>query len=108
MPGQAGTRGAAADQFIDNRRMKVVHGVGLHRRGVLPTEPERAETVFHFSGGEPDFFPQSVRAEIAVAHDTLGIAPATAARFGAAADDESRRRARSSALAPARQRECLR
>src|ERR1700682_4166735 len=71
--------------------MKVPNGVGLHRRGILPAEPERAETVFHFSDREPDFLPHAVRAEVAIAHDTLGVAAAAAARFGAAGDDEGRR-----------------
>src|SRR5450631_1541972 len=68
--------------------MKVPNGVGLHRRGILPAESERAETVFHFCDREPDFLLHAVRAEVAIAHDTLGIAAAAAARFGAAGDQE--------------------
>src|ERR1700730_14149571 len=105
MPGQAGWRGAAADQFIRHGWMEVMHGVGLHRRGVFPAESERAETAFHRSNGEPNFFSQAFRAKVAVTHDTLGIASAPLTRFGAAGDDECRRRA--CPLARAGEGECI-
>src|SRR5260370_13992502 len=88
MPGQARTGGAAPDQFVRHHRMEVMHGIGLHRRGVFPAEPERAETAFHFADRKPNLFLESFGAEVAVAHDTLGIAAAAAAQFGAAGDDE--------------------
>src|SRR5712671_3643764 len=83
--------------------MKVMDGVGLHGRGVLPAETKRSEAAFHCRDREADLFPQSVRTEVLVAHDTLGIAAAAAARFGAAGDHEGRRRA----LARAGERECI-
>src|SRR6267378_8702320 len=108
MPGQAGTRGAAADQFIRHDRMEIMHRIGLHGRRVLPIKSEGAETAPHFADGEPDFLFQSVRTEVAVAHDTLGITAAAAAQFGAAGDYECRRRARTwGPFARARERECV-
>ena len=88
MPGQARTRGPAAHQFAGHDRVEVMHGIGLHRGGVLPAEPECTKAAFHRSDREPDFFLQAVRAEVAVAHDALGIAPAAFPQFGAAGDDE--------------------
>src|ERR1700704_6066487 len=85
--------------------MEVVHGVGLHSRGVLPAETERAEALLHRSNGEPDFFSHAVRSKVAVAHDTLRIAAAAVAQFGAAGDHEGRRPACS--LSRARERECI-
>ena len=105
MPGQAGARGAAANQFIDDDRMKVMDGVGLHRCGVFPAKPERRKAAFHFADGKANLFLQPIRAEIAVAHDPLGITPAPAARLGAAGDDEARRRFCSLPLARAREGE---
>src|SRR5260370_13927120 len=101
MPGQARTGGAAADQLVGHDWMEVMHGIGLHRRDVFPTKPERAETAFHFVHPEPDIFLDPFRAEVAVAHDTLGIAAAAATQFGAAGDHECRR----CALARAREGE---
>jgi hypothetical protein len=65
--------------------MEVVHGVSLHGRGVVPSEAELAEAALHFADGEANLFAQSVRAEIAVAYNPLGIAAAAATKDGAAA-----------------------
>ena len=88
MPGQAGARGAAADQFFREDRMEVVHGVGLHRGRILPAEAEFADAAFHGADLVTDLVLQPVGAEVAVAHSTLGIGCPAFERFTAAGDHE--------------------
>jgi len=65
MPGQAGTRGATADQLIDHDGMKVMYSVSLYRRRVLPAEGERSQAAFHFPDRKSNLLLQTSRAEIA-------------------------------------------
>src|SRR5215217_275714 len=73
--------------------MKVMDGVGLNSRGILPGKTERGQATFHFGRGEPNLLPDSFRAHVAVTHGSLGIAPLAAARLGATSDDECGARA---------------
>jgi len=69
--------------------MEVVHGVGLH--GVVSFHPKpNSPRRLCISPTVKRTFSQSVRAEIAVAHNPLGIAAAAVAQFGAAGDHEGR------------------
>src|SRR6202790_1277467 len=94
MPGQAGTSAAAAGQFICRPGVDIMHGVGLHRLGILPAIPEGAEAAFHRSDRGLHLFPHTIRAEIAGTHGPLRIIPAALPPFSAAGDDEARRLAR--------------
>src|SRR3954465_1700593 len=73
--------------------MKVMDGVGLNRRGILPGKPERGQATFYFGRGEPNLLLDPFRAHVAITHGALGIAPLAAARLGAASDDECGARA---------------
>ena len=92
--------GAAANQLVGKRMVEIMHGIGLHPSGVLPAVSEGGHPIHLRGRREAYLLAKAFRAEVAVAHGTLGIAPAPFARFGPAGDDEGRRRR----LARARER----
>ena len=92
MPGQARTRGAAANHRFGKDGMEIMHGVGLRRRRILPAETERAHALFHHADDVANLLRNALGAEVAVAHRALRVARVAFLRLAAARDHKARRR----------------
>ncbi|HEX3944678.1 MAG TPA: hypothetical protein VHW69_11375 [Rhizomicrobium sp.] len=91
MPGQAGMRRAALDDFIGKKWIEVVHGVDLRGGGIAPGEAERRHAPLHLAEHVTRLLAQPIRAGVAEPDDALVVGSVALLRLAAAGDDETGR-----------------
>src|SRR6266699_4808418 len=92
MPSQAGPRRPASHDLLGQERVKVMNGIDLGCRGVMPAKAERGQPPLHLAEHEARFLAQALRADVAARDDAVEIIVVAFRHFPAPGDDERRRR----------------
>src|SRR5437867_7206536 len=92
VPCQAGPRRAAPNDLLGEKRVEIVNGINLGRRGVMPGETERGKPALHFAEHETRLLAQALRADVAAGDDVIEIIVVPFRHFAAPGDDEAGRR----------------
>src|ERR1700674_5637198 len=92
MPGQAGPRRSAPNDLLGQERIKVVNGIDLGCRGVMPGKAERGQPPLHLAEHEARLLAQALRADVAPRDDVVEIILVAFRHFAAAGDHEGGRR----------------
>src|SRR5262249_18515221 len=90
VPGQSGTRRAAAHDLVGEKRIEVAHGVDLRRRGVGPAETEYRKAPLHLPEDVARLLAHGLGTGFAAPDGAFSVASASLPRLGAARDHEAR------------------
>src|SRR5690606_21793568 len=92
VPGEPVAQRAAAPELLRQQRMHVVHGIELHSRDVAPAGLEQPHAPFHLAEDPARLLAQTVRADVAPAHEVRAVVAVALGHLGAAGDHERARR----------------
>src|SRR5262245_9284706 len=81
VPGEPGARRPASDDFLGQKRVNVMQGVHLRRRGIGPAEAELDEATLQFAQHVARFLAHRVGTGLAVTNGALLVARAALPRL---------------------------
>src|SRR5262245_20909673 len=90
VPGQPGTRRAAAHDLVGEKRIEVAHGVDLRRRGVGPAKTEYRKAPLHLAHDVARLLAHGLGTGFAAPDGAFAVAAASLPRLGASRDHEAR------------------